>query len=38
MTALERFIQYVKVHTASAEDTTETPTTVRQFDLAKMLV
>ena len=37
MTALERFIQYVKVHTASAEDTTETPTTERQFDLSRLL-
>ena len=27
MTALERFIQYVKIHTASAEDVGETPTT-----------
>ncbi len=37
MTALERFIQYVKVHTASAEDTAQTPTTARQFDLARLL-
>ncbi|MBR5342498.1 MAG: peptidase T [Oscillospiraceae bacterium] len=34
MTALERFIKYVKIHTASAEDTAETPTTQRQFDLS----
>ena len=37
MTALERFIKYVKVHTASAEDTAETPTTARQFDLSRLL-
>ena len=37
MTALERFITYVKVHTASAEDTAETPTTSRQFDLSRLL-
>ena len=37
MTVLERFIQYVKVHTASAEDTAQTPTTARQFDLSRLL-
>ena len=37
MTALERFIQYVKVHTASAEDNEQTPTTERQFDLSCLL-
>ena len=37
MTALERFIRYVKVHTASAEDVSETPTTERQFDLSRLL-
>ena len=37
MTALERFIQYVKIHTASAEDVGETPTTERQFDLSCLL-
>ena len=37
MTALERFIRYVKVHTASAEDTDATPTTERQFDLSRLL-
>ena len=37
MTALERLIKYVKVHTASAEDTAETPTTARQFDLSHLL-
>ena len=37
MTALERFIKYVKVHTASAEDTAQTPTTERQFDLSRLL-
>ena len=34
----ERFLNYVQVHTASAEDSTSVPTTARQFDLAKMLV
>ena len=37
MTVLERFIQYVKVHTASAEDSADTPTTARQFDLSRLL-
>ena len=37
MTALERFIQYVKIHTASAEDVGGTPTTERQFDLSRLL-
>ena len=37
MTALERFIHYVKIHTASAEDTDATPTTERQFDLSRLL-
>ena len=34
----ERFLNYVRVHTASSEDSTTVPTTARQFDLAKMLV
>ena len=37
MTALERFIRYVKVHTASAENAPSTPSTFRQFDLSRML-
>lgn len=37
MTALERFIHYVQIHTASAEDTEATPTTERQFDLSRLL-
>ena len=37
MTALERFIHYVKIHTASAEDTNCTPSTQRQFDLSRVL-
>lgn len=38
MKAYERLLKYVTVHTASAEDSTDTPTTARQFDLAKLLV
>lgn len=37
MRAYERFIKYVQVHTASAEDQTQTPSTSRQFDLANLL-
>lgn len=37
MRAYERFIDYVKIHTASAEDTDATPTTQRQFDLTHFL-
>lgn len=37
MRAFERFIKYVKVHTASAEDADQTPTTARQFDLSHIL-
>ncbi|MBR3474559.1 MAG: peptidase T [Oscillospiraceae bacterium] len=37
MRAYERLIQYVQVHTASAEDSSETPTTQRQFDLSRLL-
>ena len=33
----DRFIRYVKVHTASAEDTDKTPTTERQFELSRLL-
>ena len=37
MRAYERLLQYVTVHTASAEDCEETPTTRRQFDLSRLL-
>ncbi len=37
MRAYERLIQYVQVHTASAEDLSRTPTTERQFDLSRLL-
>ena len=37
MSTLERFLRYVKIHTASAEDVTETPTTARQFDLSRLI-
>ena len=33
----ERFLRYVRVHTASSEETSVTPSTERQFDLANML-
>ncbi len=35
--AYERLIEYAKVHTASIEDAKETPSTQRQFDLARAL-
>ncbi|MBC8204164.1 peptidase T [bacterium] len=35
--ALERFLRYIKVHTTSEENTGTTPSTKRQFDLAKIL-
>ena len=37
MKAYERLIKYAKVHTASAEDNSVTPSTERQFDLANIL-
>ena len=37
MTVAERFINYVKIHTASSEDSEATPTTQRQFDLSNRL-
>ena len=37
MKAYERLIRYAKVHTASSEDLSRTPTTQRQFDLSRML-
>lgn len=38
MKAYERLIQYVKISTASDDKSTSTPTTARQFNLAKKLV
>ncbi len=38
MKAYERFLKYVKVHTTSEENSTTIPTTLRQFDLARILV
>ena len=37
MKAYERLIKYAKIHTASAEDGSVTPSTGRQFDLANVL-
>ena len=37
MRAYERLIKYARVHTASAENGENTPSTERQFDLANML-
>ena len=37
MRAFERLIRYAKVHTASSEDLSRTPTTERQFDLSRLL-
>ena len=37
MRAYERLINYVKVHTASIEDLSRTPSTERQFDLSRLL-
>ena len=37
MRAYERLITYAKIHTASAEDLSRTPTTERQFDLSRLL-
>lgn len=38
MKAYERLLKYVKVYTTSDENSETHPTTMRQFDLAKMLV
>ena len=38
MRAYERLLNYVKIHTTSDENSDTTPTTARQFDLAKLLV
>lgn len=37
MKAYERLIRYARVHTASSEDLSRTPTTERQFDLSRLL-
>jgi len=37
MRAYERLIEYAKIHTASREDGSATPSTARQFDLANRL-
>ena len=37
MTALERFLIYVKIHTASSENLERTPTEEREFDLSRVL-
>lgn len=37
-TLLNNFIRYVKIDTMSSEETNTTPSTARQFDLAKVLV
>ena len=37
MTAFDRLLRYVTVHTASSEDADHTPSTERQFDLARLL-
>ncbi len=37
MTALERFLIYVKIHTASSENIERTPTEEREFDLSRVL-
>ena len=38
MRAYERFIEYVKIHTMGCEESETVPSTVRQFDLSKILV
>ena len=37
MRAYERLLNYVKIHTASADDAETVPSTARQFDLARPL-
>lgn len=37
MRAYERLLKYVRIHTTSDEDSKETPSTQRQFDLARLL-
>ena len=38
MKAYERLLKYVKIHTTSDESSKSNPTTMRQFDLANILV
>ena len=38
MRAYERFLNYVKIHTKSDEESGAHPSSARQFDLAKVLV
>ncbi len=38
MRAYERFLNYVKIHTTSDEDSQDTPSSKRQFDLGNLLV
>lgn len=38
MRAYQRFLEYVKIHTTSDEESSSSPTTQRQFDLARRLV
>ena len=38
MRAYERFLDYVKIYTTSDEDSTQHPSSARQFDLAHLLV
>ena len=38
MKSYERFLNYVKIHTTSDEESASSPTTYRQFDLAELLV
>jgi tripeptide aminopeptidase len=37
MRAYERLIEYARVHTAAVDDGSKTPSTARQFDLARLL-
>lgn len=37
MRAYERFLRYIAIHTTSDEETGTTPSTARQFDLARLL-
>ena len=37
-TPLERFLKYARIETTSSEETSTTPSTERQFELAKLLV
>lgn len=38
MTALDRFLRYVQIETTSSEDSTSSPSTACQLDLARLLV